>query len=209
MRRRRIVLLAGGAAVVALLIGMVAGYRWWFQRSDDSPRLRSDPRVVQEGTWDGRGWRLVAYRSEGYGLCMSIMAADSGYRERATSCSPFVGIKRFGESNTGPQVPITVLAGAAASDLPGYIVGAVIEAASVVDIRLAGGQTLRMSTVAGPERLQNIRFFAAPLPAELDIRSTDFPHNLWIAGRDPSGAVVVCLRAETAVNGVSPLSDCR
>jgi hypothetical protein len=209
MRGRRKVLVAGGAAVVALLIGMATGYRWWFQSSDESPRLQSGRRVVQGGTWDGRAWQLVAYRSEGYGLCMSIKAANRRYRERASSCSPFVGIEQFGESKTAPQVPITALAGAATGDLPGYIVGAVIEPASVVDIRLTGSQALRMSTIAGPEPLQDIRFFAAPLPAELDIRSTDFLDNLSIAGRNPSGAVVACFRPRTASNGVSPLSDCR
>jgi hypothetical protein len=95
--------------------------------------------------------------------------------------------------------------------LPAYIAGAVIEHATVVEIRFPNGAVVRVPTVAGPEALRHIRFYVAQLPA--GIRLT--PENLhrtfpsWVAGLDAGGEVVACLAPRTEKNGVSPLTDCR
>lgn len=80
------------------------------------------------------------------------------------SCGPFVGVARTSESNASPEMTITFLAGATTEQLPAHIVGAVIEEASVVEVRFPGGDVLRVPTFAGPEPLQHIRFYAAQLP---------------------------------------------
>jgi hypothetical protein len=70
---------------------------------------------------------------------------------------------------------------------------------------------LRVPTVAGPEPLQHVRFYAAQLPTDIRLTpGTAGAFLKWVAGLDASGTVVACLAPQTfAKVGVSSLSDCR
>jgi len=110
---------------------------------------------------------------------------------------------------------ITFLSGGASSELPAYIAGPVIEKASTVEIQFGTGEVLRLSTFSGAASLGHVRFYAAQLPASIPLppprlgahKQPTFINKL--AGLDGDGNVVACLVPRTAVDGVSPLSDCQ
>jgi hypothetical protein len=107
-------------------------------------------------------------------------------------------------------VTITLLAGAGGKELPAHMVGAVIEEASVVEIRFGDGDVLRVPTFSGAEPLQHVRFYAAQLPADIRlIPETAAGFLTWVAGLDRDGNVVACSAPRTADDGSSSLSDCR
>jgi hypothetical protein len=199
-------------AVLVPLAALAAANDWWFLRFGGTPVPTEAPQVVKEGEWDGRRWELIAYPSRTDGLCISM--TPKGSRERgegaAMSCASFAGIARPPETKASPAMTITYLAGGATAKLPAYITGAVVAEASTVEIRFRNGDVLQLPTFPGPEPLDHIRFYAAQLPSAVGMRlgrSGGFPE--WIAGLDSNGNVVTCLAPETAMDGVSPLSDCR
>ena len=59
------------------------------------------------------------------------------------------------------------------------------------------------------ERLQRIRFYATPLPANVESTPNDPTWLKSVAGLDAKRNVVACLAPLTATDGSSPLSDCR
>ena len=110
---------------------------------------------------------------------------------------------------------ITFLSGAAGSELPAYIAGPVIDKASTVEIEFGTGEVLRLPTFSGPASLGHVRFYAAQLPATIAMplpragthKERSFINKL--AGLDSDRNVVACLTPRTALDGVSPLSDCQ
>jgi hypothetical protein len=194
------------------------------KQGDSSPRLQdgrapgTTPDVVKEGEWSGHRWRLSAYPT-GEGLCFSMTPAGpnaSGYGE-ATSCATFVGVPRMAETEATSEMTISALAGAPSDELPAYIAGPVIDKASTVEIKFATGEVLRLPTFSGPASLGRVRFYAAQLPATIPMpvpgqrieEERSFIDIDTLAGLDSDGNVVACLAPRTAVNGLSPLSDCQ
>ena len=182
------------------------------------PKPVSTPDVVKEGEWSGHRWQLTAYPT-GDGLCFSMTptgpnASGSG---GATSCAQFVGVPRTDETKGSSEMTITFLAGAPGDELPAYIVGPVIDKASTVEIKFSTGEVLRLPTFSGAASLGRVRFYAAQLPTTLPMpvpgqRIEDertFIDIDTLAGLDSDGNVVACLAPRTAVDGVSPLSDCQ
>lgn len=113
---------------------------------------------------------------------------------------------------------ITFLSGAAGDELPAYIAGPVIDKASTVEIEFATGEVFRLPTFRGSASLRHVRFYAAQLPATIPMpqpgQRIQNPTQPWppintLAGLDSDGNVVACLAPRTAVDGVSPLSDCQ
>jgi hypothetical protein len=91
----------------------------------------------------------------------------------------------------------------------------VIDKASTVEIEFGTGEVLRLPTFSGAASLGHVRFYAAQLPATIPMpppglriqNQRSFINKL--AGFDRDGNVVACLTPRMAVDGVSPLSDCR
>jgi hypothetical protein len=105
---------------------------------------------------------------------------------------------------------ITFLSSGAGPKLPAYIAGPVIEEASAVEIEFATGEVLRLPTFSGAASLGHIRFYAAQLPSSVQLPPPrpEQPFINKLGGLDGDGNVVTCLVPQTAVNGISPLSDC-
>jgi hypothetical protein len=188
----------------------------WFLESE-GPRPVSAPDVVKEGEWSGHRWQLIAYPSSTDGLCVSVTPAGSNASGSggAMGCGPFVGVPRTGETKGSSEMSITFLSGAAGRELPAYIVGPVIDKASTVEIRFGTGEALRLPTFSGAASLGRVRFYAAQLPATIPMPTPGLPIQNQrsfintLAGLDSDGNVVACVAPRTAVNGVSPLSDCQ
>ncbi len=112
---------------------------------------------------------------------------------------------------------ITFLSGAAGDELPANIAGPVIDKASTVEIRFGTGEVLRLPTFSGAASLGHVRFYAAQLPTSIPLptprlgihNQPSFSFINTLAGMDSDGNVVACLAPRTAVDGVSPLSDCK
>jgi hypothetical protein len=212
IRRRLVLAFAVLAAVLVPLAAFGAANEWWFLRFGGTPVPTTAPQVVKEGEWNGHPWQLIAYPSATVGLCVSITPKDSRDTGEggALGCGPFVGVARTPESKASPDMTITFLAGDATEKLPAYIVGPVIEEASVVEVRFGDGDVLRVPTFAGPEPLQHVRFYAAQLPTDIQLTPRTAAASLrWVAGLDASGNVVACLAPKTAKDGISSVSACR
>jgi hypothetical protein len=220
-KRRLVVLVAVLAAVLVPLAAVGAANDWWFLNSDgSSPTPRQAPNVVKQGEWNGHPWQLAAWRSESSpatfpsmedGLCFSV--TPRGFPAEgeggATSCNPFAGIDPMSETKRS-EMTITFLGAAASKQLPSYIAGPVISEATAVEIRFGNGDVLRVPTFAAPrERLQRVRFYATPLPSNVQPTPNDPTWLKSVAGLDAKGKVIACLAPLTATDGISPLSDCR
>jgi hypothetical protein len=212
-RRRLFFAFAVLAAVLVPVAALGSANDWWFLRVGGTPVATTAPQVVKEGEWKGHPWQLIAYPSATHGLCISITPKDSRADGAggAMSCAPLVGIARTPESTASPDVTITLLAGAGGKELPPHMVGAVIEEASVVEVRFGDGDVLRVPTFAGPEPLQHVRFYAAQLPTAMRLTPGTAAEFLkWVvAGLDATGTVVACATPRTADDGSSSPSDCR
>jgi hypothetical protein len=214
-KRRLVFAFAALAAVLVPLVALGASDDWWFLRSGGAPDPTAPPEVVTEGEWYGHPWQLVAYPSATDGLCVSITpkGSESKGNDGAMGCAPFVGVARTSTSKGTPsdELPITYLAGLGGETLPAYIVGAVIEEASVVEVRFPGRDVLRVATIPGPESLEHVRFYAIRWPAGINpTASPPGPFPISIAGLNASGEVVACLAPQAlAKHGTSALSDCR
>ena len=219
LTKRRLML--GFAALAAALVPLAAlgaANDWWFFQ-DHGPAPVRAPDVMKEGEWSGHPWQLIAYRSGSVGLCVSVTPAGSNADGSggATGCAPFVGVPTA-ETKGQPKMTITFLGGAASTELPAYIAGPVIDKASTVEIEFGTGEVLRLPAFSGAASLGRVRFYAAQLPATIPMpqpgQRIQNPTQPWppintLAGLDSDGNVVACLAPRTAVDGVSPLSDCQ
>jgi hypothetical protein len=216
-----VVLVAVLAAVLVTLAAVGATNDWWFLSAGSSPTPRQAPNVVKQGEWNGHPWQLSAWRSESSpgrfpftpdGLCFSV--TPRGFPDEgeggATSCNPFASIEPTPETKTSSEMTITFLGGTASEQLPAYIAGPVISKATAVEVRFGDGDVLRVPTFAAPRgRLRRVRFYATPLPANVQPTPSDPTWLKSVAGLDAKENVVACLAPLTATDGSSPLSDCR
>jgi hypothetical protein len=206
-KRRLVVLVAVLAAALVPLAAVGAANDWWFLRFGSSPTPKPAPGVVKQGEWNGHPWQLTAWPSPGGDLCFSVTPRGStDYGEYgATSCGPVAGIDPMPETKTSSAPTITFMGAGASKRLPAYIAGPVTSKATAVEVRFTNGDVLRVPTFGAPEPFQRIRFFATPLPS--NVQPT--PHSVVIksvAGLDAMGNVIACLITR---DGISPLSDCR
>jgi hypothetical protein len=217
VRRRVVVALVVVVAILAPLAALAAANDWWFFKTPGSPTPTSAPVVVRTGAWDGHGWRLVAYPSTTDGLCVSMIPGDGDNNSygSAIGCGTFAGVARTTATKASPDMTITFLSSSATRVLPAYIVGPVIEQATMVEVRFANGETVRTPTFAAPHPLDHVRFYATPLPKDQmpTTRGSGSPPRVaplqWLAGLDQNEHVVACLAPSSASNGGSPLSACR
>lgn len=219
-KRRLVVLVAVLAAVLVTLAAVGATNDWWLLNSGSSRTPRQAPHVVKQGEWNGHPWQLSAWRSESRsarfpftpdGLCFSV--TPRGFpaegEDGATSCNRFAGFDPMPETKRS-EMTITFMGGSSSKQLPAYIAGPVISKATAVEVRFGNGDVLRMPTFAAPRgRLQRIRFYATPLPANVQPTPNDTTWLKSVAGLDTKGNVIACLAPLTATDGSSPLSDCR
>ena len=215
-RKRLLVAFAIAAAVIVPLAAVAAANDWWFFQTPGSPSPTSAPVVVKTGVWEGHPWQLVAYPSETDGLCVSMVPGTdrNSSAGAAMGCGPIDGVARPPTTKPGASdMKITWLSGSGSAELPAYIVGPVIEAATTVAIRFNDGTTIHTSTFAGPSPLQHVHFYAVQLPGSEARTPNTAPPSImpldWIAGLDHDGRVVACLAPTEAANGISPLSACR
>lgn len=199
------------AAVLVPLAALAAVNDWWFLKFG-GPTPTSAPLVVKEGAWGGHPWQLIAYPSTTDGLCVSMTPKGwaSVGKGGAMECGPFADVARTAETTASQDMTIAYLKVSATNELPVYIVGPVIDTALTVEVRFGNGQDLRVPTSPGPPPLDHVRFYATPIPADLQPTSKTFTTGLeWVAGLDVNGNVVACLAPLTANNGISPRSDCQ
>ena len=215
-KRRLIVALAALVAVLVPIVAVGAANDWWFLRVGGPFAPAGTPVVVQQSTWDGYAWQLVAYVSTRGDLCFGVVPAGSEpvTSSGAIACSPFVGITRADQTTEGEPLALTYLSGGFGTGdrHHDYIAGPVVDGASQVEIRLVAGQVLRLPTFPAPASVGNVRFYTGLLPADVSIPRAPGPFSqvvASIAGLDGDGNVVACLVLSAAVDGVSPLSACR
>ena len=73
-RALRLALALAATAIVGTLIAIPAlavAEDWWFFGTH-SPAPITEPVVVKDGSWNGHGFQLVAYRVEHGGICFSM-----------------------------------------------------------------------------------------------------------------------------------------
>jgi hypothetical protein len=213
LTRRRLVLAFVVVAAVLVPLGALGAVNdWWFLGSAGTPVPVSAPSVITEGEWSGHPWQLVAYASETDGVCFGVVPSGSKTTGAGAgmACGTFAGVARTAHTKASPDMTITWVAAQGDGSFPAHIAGPVISSATQVEIKFVDGDVLRVSTVAAPAPLSAVRFYAAPLPAAV-VRSFTPAQPLvrTLAGLDAKGNVVACLAPQTAVSGVSPLSDCR
>lgn len=214
-KRRVAVLVALALTVITPVVAVGAANDWWFLRSNRVPAPVRDANatVVAEGQWGGRGWKLVTYLSKTDGLCLSMMPQDAVVNGKGASmsCAPFVGVPRTPNTKHTPDLRITYLSASATAKLPAYIVGAVIDGATQVDIGFADGRVLRVPTSIGPPPLQHVRFYATPLAASSS-GSQDPGVSLrpaWLAGVGGNHQIVTCLVLPPSGELNPSVSPCR
>jgi hypothetical protein len=208
-KRRLVVSVAVLAAVLVPLAAVGVANDWWFLKSGSNPTPKLAPGVVKQGEWNGHPWQLTAWPSPRGELCFSVTprgSTDLG-EGGATSCGSVLGIESMHVTKTSAMT-ITFMGAAASKQLPAYIAGPVTSKATAVEVRFTNGEVLRVPTFAAPEPLQRIRFFATPLPSNVQPSPNSF-FLKSVAGLDAKGNVIACLAPLSATDGRSPLSDCR
>lgn len=216
VNKRRMALLAALALVVITpVVALGDANGWWFLRSNRVPAPVPDANatVVADGQWGEQGWKLVTYFSKTDGLCLSMMPQDAVATGKGASmsCAPFVGVPRTPTTKDTPDLRITYLGASATAKLPAYIVGAVVDDATEVDIGFADGRVLHVPTSTGPPPLEHVRFYATPLGASSS-GSQDSGVSLrpaWLAGVGASHQIVTCLVLPPSGNVNPSVSPCR
>jgi hypothetical protein len=98
----------------------------------------------------------------------------------------------------GGRRGITYLSGSS-SELPTYIVGPVVAAASEVVISFANGDVVRTPAFDAPASLGAVRFYATRVPESVVLPSRHGPLMLQkLVGLDNDGQVVACLALTAA-----------
>jgi len=125
-------------------------------------------RTVASGHWSGGGWTLTASDASDGRYCIKFTVRSQVYGNGCGSLDRPRGIGVLFH----PGVP-----------LPDFVAGAVVGRASVVEITLSNGATVRTPAIAPPIGLaSNIRFYATQIPCPTQPRA-------WVA-RNPAGQIV-------------------
>jgi hypothetical protein len=158
--------------------------------------------VVKRGTWSGKRWELVAYRSATDGICFSMTPlAGHDSTGAGMDCDQIEGVPPTTRTKRSTPHGITYLAGSS-DGFPAYIVGPVVEAADVVVVHLATGRVVRTRTFDAPKALgAAIRFYAVRLERR-DLPPVRRPAIESLVGLDDRGRIVACLLPRMPLHGV-------
>jgi hypothetical protein len=188
----RRLLLALALLLLAVLIPLTAlavGHGWWFL-SAYGPKPVGNVVVVTSGRWQGLPWNLTAFRTDKGTICYAVTVRPPtpqmlGSTEACGTVSPSTPIsllRSLGVARVELSRGHFTYRGPQPHPFPAYIVGAVINSASEVDVT-GLGSTQRIRTVAAPASLHAaVRFFIAARPANRAVRS--------IAARNDHGQVI-------------------
>ena len=185
-RKRWLLSVAIALVVLSPLGALAATEDWWFLDSPGTPAPSNPPPlVVKTGSWEGKEWLLVAYRSDDGDLCFSMNPASSPMSTGVGAALNCGGWEAY--SPSGPKLAggITYLGGTS-SELPTYVVGPVVEEAAEVAIHFVGGEVVRTPAFDAPSSLGALRFYAARAPATDSVVEK-------LVGLDRDGRVVACL----------------
>lgn len=187
------VLLAVALLSLAVLIPLTAlavGHGWWFL-SAYGPKPVGNVVVVTSGRWHGMPWNLSAFRTNKGTICYAVTVRPAkpqllGSTEACGPVSPSTPIS-FLRSLGVARVELSrghfTFRGSQPHPFPAYIVGAVVNSASEVNVAAGPGSTQRIRTLAAPAGLHAaVRFFIAQRPPSEDVRG--------LAARDEHGAIV-------------------
>ena len=201
-RQRWLVAAAVAAAIVVPVAAATVAARsdWWFFASH-VPAAATPPVVVKSGTWDGKRWELVAYRTASDGICFSMTpsaSATSAGVGAAMNCGGFAPATPSGSPEGGPH-GITYLSGSS-PELPTYVVGPVIDTADEVVIYFANGDVLRTPAFDAPASLGAVRFYAARVPESVVRPPIGHGETSLqkLLGLNKDGQVVACLTLSAA-----------
>jgi hypothetical protein len=171
--------------------------------------LSGGPTVIKSGSWDGQNWTLVAYISNDGRVCFSVSPSDSVHTTgagAAMSCASMEGVPQPAGTTGDQPLEITYLMNSGSAELAGYIAGPVVRSASTVEIHLVSGQVIEAPTFSGSPPLDQVAFYAAPLPRSNHSKPGDTsPVFTKLVGRDQQGRVVACFGYPY---GPMPLSAC-
>ena len=188
------------AAIVAAIVVPVAAATiaatndWWFFRDYHGSPPPTEPVVVTIGTWDGKRWQLVAFRTsdDRYAdprmkeYCVGVMpyaSPPSATTGGALGCGGFLASGRRGINYATSQ----------SSDLPHWGAGPVVDSAAKVALYFRNGDVLRVPTYTAPESFGPVRFYAASLPKATDPAAE---RPVKVVGIDKDGVVVACAPLE-------------
>lgn len=192
-RAGRLTLAALVLAAALAPLALAAANGWWLFKAAGSGTVVRGLEVVEQGSWSGRRWQLIAGRTPA-GHCFALAPVRA--RSFALTCASIVGADSGAAAAT-----VAYQTHPATTRLPANIAGPVVATATQIEVQLPDGQALHAATFPAPPALGRIRFYATPLP------TPETPRR--IVGRDSTGNVVACLIPATTLAGSSPLSDCR
>jgi hypothetical protein len=184
------------AAVVAAIIVPVAAAtiaatnNWWFFRNYGGSPPLTEPVVIKTGSWDGKRWQLVAFRTSDdrytdpseKEYCVGVMpyaSPPSASTAGALGCGGFIASRQRGINLVLSQP----------SDFPHWGAGPVLDSAAEVALYFRNGDVLRVPTYPAPERFGPVRFYAAALPSATDPVAE---RPVKVVGTDQDGLVVAC-----------------
>jgi hypothetical protein len=179
---RHRVLLAFALMLLAVLIPLTAlavGRGWWFL-SAYGPKPVGNVVVVTSGRSQGVPWNLTAFRTDKGTICyaVTVRPATPQLLGSAEACGPVSATTPISFLRSFGVVHVELLRGhftyrgAQLHPFPAYIVGAVTNSASEVDVSSGPGSPQRIRTVAAPAGLHAaVRFFIAARPANQAVRN--------------------------------------
>jgi hypothetical protein len=197
---RRRLLLALALLLLAVLIPLTAlavGHGWWFL-SAYGPKPVGNVVVVTSGRWQGMPWNLTAFRTDKGTICyaVTVRPATPQLLGSTEACGPVSArtpisfLRSLGVARVELSRGHFTYRGPQPHPFPAYIVGAVINSASEVDVAAGPGLTQRIRTAAAPASLHAaVRFFIAQRPPNGAVRS--------IAARNEQGQVIARTRVES------------
>jgi hypothetical protein len=184
-------------AVLIPLTALAVGHGWWFL-SAYGPKPVGNVVVVTSGRWQGTPWNLTAFRTDKGTICYAVTVRPAtpqllGSTEACgpvSASTPIGFLRSLGIARVELSRGHFTYRGPQPHPFPAYIVGAVENSASEVDVSAGPGSTQRIRTVAAPAGLHAaVRFFIAARPANDAVRS--------VAARNEHGQVVARTNVES------------
>jgi hypothetical protein len=184
-------------AVLIPLTALAVGHGWWFL-SAYGPKPVGNVVVVTSGRSQGMPWNLTAFRTDKGTICYAVTARPAtpqllGSTEACgpvSSSAPISFLRSLGVARVELSRGHFTYRRPQPHPFPAYIIGAVINSASEVDVAAGPGSTQRIRTVAAPASLHAaVRFFIAARPANGAVRS--------IAARNDHGQVIAQSKIES------------
>jgi hypothetical protein len=196
-QRRRWLLAAAFAAAIVIPIAaatVAARNDWWFLASH-GPKPLTAPVVVKSGSWDGKSWELVAYRSASDGICFTVTPSASATSDGLGAALACGGFSIAAPSGSSERTRGITYMSSSSPELPTYVAGPVIDTADHVVIYFANGDVVRTPAFDAPASLGAIRFYAAQI-SEPVVRPTGGRRQSSLqklVGLDNEGRIVACL----------------